>query len=63
MYLYNPVKTIIHTKTMAKASVIKRKEIKPSKLATPSLPPAIGNILPAPVIAAMVTAKKLAKEL
>ena len=42
---------------MARESEIRRNAIKPSTTEAPSFPPAIGIILPYPVIAEIVTAK------
>ena len=47
---------------MASESETSRNEINPSVNGVPYLPPARGIIFPAPVIAAISTAKKLAKE-
>jgi hypothetical protein len=52
----------MQTNTMASESETSRKEIGPSTTGVPSSTPAIGIIFPAPVMAAIVTAAKLAKE-
>ena len=62
MYRKSPVKTIRQTKIIARASEISRNEINPSTTEVPSFPPAIGIIFPAPVMAAIDTATKFAKE-
>ncbi len=58
----SPVNTIIHTTNIAIERVMSINDIMPFIIGCPTCPPDKGIIFPAPVIAAINTAKKLAND-